>query len=640
VPRGDRGKAVLGKLKSAAKDVEAVYLATDPDREGEAIAWHLAEQLKLRAYYRISYTQITAAAVKAALAKPGRLDERLIASQRARQCLDKLVGYEVSPLLWNSTGGKSAGRVQSATLHLICERERERLGFKPEDYWVLKSKYGEGFEALHETEGAKDEEKGRVKSEEEANRIASVARSSPHVVREFETKNETRNPPPPFITSSLQQAAGARYKFAPKHTMKVAQELYEGVNGKGLITYMRTDAVTLSPEFVAEAREWLKENAPEALPEKAPFYKPPADSQGAHEAIRPTEAGLTPEKARAMLSADQHKLYELIWNRAIASQAKAAIVARTRIGIAAADTLWVARGAVVMETGYLRFWKNLDKDLVLPRVEPGQKLDFREVDVAKHATKPPPRYSEPRLVQLMEKVGIGRPSTYASTIATLKDRDYVTLEESMLAPTALGMATDEALTKALPDLVDTKFTAGMEAALDEIAEGKISWEKYLNDWNSSYLVPALGKAKQALVGITRVADAPARARNGAGQAASGKAQEKLTRATAKAEKNATRPVCAKGHGAMVLRLSKKGTYYWKCVFPECGDFAWYQDLSAEKCPVCGLLMEKIPSRKVAGGYFLKCARKSSHPDEVVMFRNKSTKAWERARPRGAPSAPA
>lgn len=519
VPRGPRGRQVLTKLKAQVARAEMVVLATDPDREGEAIAWHLIEQLGIKNYQRVAYTQITDSAVKKAIQNPVPLNVDLVSSQRARQCLDKLVGFEVSPLLWNSTGGKSAGRVQSATLRLVCDRERERLAFKPERYWTLKSTYKlegeENFTALYEPEpvdvvsrsaqsadgvsaSGDAPDINRVRTAEEADRIAAIAKANPHIVQNCEQKEDLRNPPAPLITSSLQQVAGVKFKFAPKHTMKLAQELYEGIQGKGLITYMRTDAVALSPEFIGETRQWLLAVAPSALPEKPPVYRTKADAQGAHEAIRPTSVQLTPEKAKAILTPDQHKLYSLIWERAVASQCKAAKLSKTKLVIMAADTRWVARGTVVLEPGYLKFWKNLEEEEVLPVLAAGTALNFDKVEKHSTTTKPPPRYSEAKLVQLMERKRIGRPSTYASTIATLKDREYVKLEKSVLAPTPLGMATDEALGQAMPDLVDTRFTATMEQSLDQIAEGKMSWECYLTDFNDKYLQPALTRARQVL----------------------------------------------------------------------------------------------------------------------------------------------
>lgn len=509
IPRGTRGKQVLSKLREAIKKADQVYLATDPDREGEAIAWHLCEQLRLKRFVRVSYTQITESAVRAAIANPRTLDFPLIEAQRARQCMDKLVGYEVSPLLWNSTGGRSAGRVQSATLHLICERERARLAFKPENYWTLQAEYLEGFSARYEPANEKSEEElGRVKSESQANQIAQAARSAPHKVHRIVKREENRTPPPPLITSSLQQAAGMRFRYSPQTTMKIAQQLYEGVGGKGLITYMRTDAVALSPEFVQEARAWLQKNAPDALADRAPIFKTRADAQAAHEAIRPTSVELTPEKAAALLNREQLGIYTLIWERAVASQCRAAKLSRTEVEIHAGHiemTRWIARGMQVLAPGYLRFWQNIQDERKLPLLQEGQMLKLDSVKIEKNRTEPPSRYSEPKVIQLMEKLGIGRPSTYASTIMTLKDREYVTSEKGLLAPTTLGMATDEALGKAIPELIDAKFTADMETSLDRIAEGKLDWEKYLCGWNEGYLRPALTKARAALTGVLRVA---------------------------------------------------------------------------------------------------------------------------------------
>jgi DNA topoisomerase-1 len=502
IPRAPRGFQVLKKLRAAVKQADQVYLAMDPDREGEAIAWHLVEQLRLKKFARVAYTQITESAVKAAIQSPRNLDYPLVHAQRARQCLDKLVGFEVSPLLWNTTGGKSAGRVQSATLHLVCERERERLAFVPQDYWTLHSHYAEGLIAQYEppkSVRSEEAETGRVNSKDEAERIEKIARTSPHIVNKIEDREEKRLPPPPLITSSLQQMASFRLKMSLQRSMKVAQELYEGVGGAGLITYMRTDAVTLSPEFIQDARAWLATAAPECLPAQPPTFRTRADSQGAHEAIRPTDVSATPEKLRHKLNAEQFALYRLIWERAIASQCKPARLAKSLIEIKAAETTWVARGSRVIEDGYLRFWKNIEEDRELPTLKQGQVLGLKDIKVEKKTTQPPSRYSEAKLVQLMEKLGIGRPSTYASTVTTLKDREYIVLDKDVLAPTSLGMSTDQVLMQAMPDLVDVAFTAQMENSLDQIAEAKIGWEKFLNDWNKDYFREALRKA-HALIG--------------------------------------------------------------------------------------------------------------------------------------------
>ena len=598
IPRGSRGKQVLSKLRAAAKQADMVYLAMDPDREGEAIAWHLVEQLRLKKFVRVSYTQITDAAVRAAIQNPRKLDYPLVHAQQARQCLDKLVGYEVSPLLWNSSGGKSAGRVQSATLHLICERERERLNFKPEDYWILQAHYETGLVAQFEKDAKTEEESRRVKSAAEAREIERIAKENPHLVTKIETREEKRLPLPPLITSSLQQTAGVRLKFSPQKTMKIAQELYEGIGGKGLITYMRTDAVTLSPEFISEARAWLSANAPEVLPERAPIFRTKADSQGAHEAIRPTAASLTPEKAREILNQEQFQVYRLIWERAMASQCKPARLARGLIEIRSGSTRWIARGLTILDPGYLRFWRNIEDEKELPRLSLGQSLNLREIKIEEKKTQPPSRYSEAKLVQLMEKLGIGRPSTYASTVMTLRDRDYVILEKEVLAPTPLGMATDDVLTQTLPDLVDVKFTAQMEQSLDQIAEDKLGWEKFLCDWNQNYLRAALVRARDVLKGLPKMNFAsPARATGSRSKASSSGSRKKFafkkssagTRKTTagkpsrafraknvspKAAGSGAPPDCEKGHGPLEARTSKKGAPYFKCSVAGCKSWHW------------------------------------------------------------------
>lgn len=491
IPRGARGKEVLSKLRKAAKAADEIYLAMDPDREGEAIAWHLVEQLKLKRYKRVAYTQITPSAVQQAIARPRALDIKLVDAQRARQCLDKLVGYEVSPILWNTSGGKSGGRVQSAALHLVCERERERLNFKPHDYWVLKSHYANKLVATYDPRAEDREDVHQVRSSDEAARIEKEAKANPHVVTALEERDDRRLPPAPFITSSLQQMASVKLKFSPQKTMQIAQELYEGVNGKGLITYMRTDSTSLSPEFIEQARAYLAAKAPESL---APTAPPNRAKPGAHEAIRPTDVNAPTDR----LTAEQRALYQLIWDRALASQCKPALMAKSKVTITAGTTKWIARGSRVKQEGYLKFWRNIEDDVELPPLTRGQTLSLAKITTEKKTTQPPPRYSEAKLVQLMEKLGIGRPSTYASTVATLKAREYVVLDKLTLKPTDLGLRTDDVLVRALPDLVDTKFTADMETSLDKIAEGAVNWQNFLFDWNAGYLQSALSKARAIL----------------------------------------------------------------------------------------------------------------------------------------------
>lgn len=582
IPRSQQAKETISKLKAAAKQVQEVVLATDPDREGETIAWHLKEALGLREPKRVVYTEITESAVRAAVAKPRKLDANLVGAGLCRDCLDKLVGYKGSPLVWAlNNGAKSVGRVQSATLHLICQREREILAFVPQDYWSVWVDYVEGFRAFYkgmvnsssETAEQDDRENDdtvikkletsestRVLSEAEAERLVTEARNHPHQIIQYEGKISSRQPPPPFITSTLQQAAGSRLKFAPEKTMQVAQKLYEA----GLITYMRTDSVMLSPEFCADVRKWLEQNDPQNLPNKTATYRSKKTAQEAHEAIRPTNVFRPSVELRVELLPDEFNLYVLIWKRAVASQCRSAQLRKTLVIIKSGEVLWQARGQIVEFLGYAKYWANLSKDTLLPNLQQGQILTLENAGHEKKQTQPPPRYSEPKLVQLMERKGIGRPSTYSPTIATLKKRGYVELTKAILQPTTLGLEVDDFLQKALPDLLKTEFTAQMEDALDRIASGKQPWQKYLTNWNQDYFAPALVKAKTV----------PVAASNG-----------------------------KKNYPATERQYDKSRT----------------------RCPECNNHLAKIKSSKVKKKYFLKCV---SGCENVVLFWSDYEKKWQ------------
>lgn len=582
IPRDQRAKETIQKLKAAVKQVDEVVLATDPDREGETIAWHLKEVLGLKEPKRVVYTEITAAAVRAAIANSRKLDFNLVGAGLCRDCLDKLVGYKGSPLVWAlNNGAKSVGRVQSATLHLICQREREIQTFVPQDYWNVFVDYAEGFRAFYkgttdscpsaqqeETDtnddanpnATKSPESKRVLSEAEATRLVEQAKQHPHKIIHIEGKTVNRQPPPPFTTSTLQQAAGSKLRFSPDKTMQVAQKLYEA----GLITYMRTDSVMLSPEFCAIARQWLEQNDPSNIPQQVAKHRSSKSAQEAHEAIRPTDVFRPSVELRAELPPDEFNLYVMIWKRAISSQCKAAQLRKTQVITQSGNLLWQARGQVIEFYGYARYWNNLSKDSELPSLQQGQALTLANAAHEKKQTQPPPRYSEPKLVQLMERKGIGRPSTYAPTVATLKKRAYVELKKDNLQPTALGLEVDEFLQKALPDLLEAEFTAKMENALDAIAEGKQAWQQYLSGWNQDYFVPALSKAKTLVAGAS----------NG----------------TASAPRQF--------------------------------------EISKTHCPQCNSLMSKIPSTKVKKKYFLKC---TSGCENVVLFWSDHSKTWSAPR---------
>jgi DNA topoisomerase I len=589
VPRDQRAKETIQQLKAVTKQVDEVVLATDPDREGETIAWHLQEVLGLKEPKRVIYTEITASAVRGAIANPRKLDLNLVGAGLCRDCLDKLVGYKGSPLVWAlNNGAKSVGRVQSATLHLICQRETEILNFVPQDYWSVWVDYALGFRAFYkgtvntrsdapeqEVEAHDDAagnsketpESKRVLSEAEATRLVEEARRYPHQVIQVEGKVVPRQPPPPFTTSTLQQAAGSKLRFAPDQTMLLAQKLYEA----GLITYMRTDSVMLSPEFCASVKQWLEQHDPQNVPQQVAKHRSVKTAQEAHEAIRPTDIFRPSTELRQELSALEFNLYVMIWKRAVASQCRAAQLRKTQVITQSGSLLWLARGQVVEFLGYARYWNNISKDTILPSLQQGQALTLENAGHEQKQTQPPPRYSEPKLVQLMERKGIGRPSTYAPTVSTLKNRGYVQLTKEHLQPTTLGLEVDAFLVKALPDLLEAEFTAKMEDALDAIAQGKHSWQHYLTDWNQDYFAPALAKAKTVVV-------------------------------------SSSSPKKASAVGERKHETSKT------------------------RCQQCNNFLAKIPSTKVKKKYFLKCI---SGCEDTVLFWSDLNKTWEPPRSKAA-----
>lgn len=500
-PKDAKSKKVIEDLKEAAKKASQVYVAIDPDREGEVIAWHIFEILKRenKNIVRVTFKEITASAVNYAIAHPRSLDLNLVGSGFARSCLDKAVGYKCSPLVWN-LNAKSVGRVQSAVLHLICDREREILNFKPVDYFNVYTEYIEGFKAYFSHQGNKandsasdesERESKRVYDEQEAKDLVTAARINTHIIKTIEQKQVSKKPPPPFITSSLHQAVGSKIGFSPDKTMKLAQSLYE----KGLITYMRTDSVALSDEFCEAARNWLQSKDPQSVPQKTTKFKTNNNSQEAHEAIRPSDLNYPSIKLKQEVSEEEFKLYLLIWKRAIASQCARSSSDKTTVFIKSGDVTWKAKGNVVQFLGYAKYWNNLNANSQLPELTEGQTLKLNKADSEKKRTSPLPRYGEPQLVALMETKGIGRPSTYSSSVKTIKTRSYAKIAQKKLVPTELGITVDSFLNGSFPDLIDAEFTARMELNLDLIASGEKSWQPYLYQWNQTYFEPALMKAK-------------------------------------------------------------------------------------------------------------------------------------------------
>ncbi len=512
-PRRDRSK-IVKKLKEISDVVDRVYLASDPDREGEAIAWHLAQALELPKGKgrRVVFHEITKLAVRKAFDHTRDIDEHLLDAQKARRVLDRLVGYQISPLLGTTL---SAGRVQSVTLRLLVDRETEIAAFQSEAYWTvsadLATAKGEPFQALLVSDKSGDlrtgaEAKGRTLDQEEAERIASSLSGKAFSCTARQAEERTQHPPPPFTTSTLQQQASIRLRFSTKRTMAVAQQLYQGLDvgdgPVGLITYMRTDAVRMGEEALEEARLVVsKAFGASYLPEKARRFKASSNAQEAHEAVRPTSFSLHPDQVAGRLTEEQAKLYRLIWERAVASQMSPARVLSTRLEISADSEglKFQANGRHILFDGFLKVaGHRQDDEAVLPAVAQGDRLNARALKAEKHETQPPPRYSEAALVKTLEKLGIGRPSTYAPTLDTIQKRGYVVLEKRRFKPTDLGMEVTRKLVQHFPDILDTGFTAQLEESLDAIAEGKAAYAKVLADFYEGF-EPALKLAQKTIV---------------------------------------------------------------------------------------------------------------------------------------------
>jgi DNA topoisomerase I len=497
---------IIGQLQTAANSAENVYLATDPDREGEAISAHLLDVLaknktERAKFARVMFNEITQKAIRAAFEKPTQVDEHLVDAQQARRVLDRIVGYKVSPLLWDKVRrGLSAGRVQTVALRLIVEREQEIRAFVPREYWtihaLLAADEPPSFEAKLVKRKGEDLE---IPDEAEAQRILADLERAIWQVSSVAQKEKRRFAPPPFTTSKLQQAAYNRLRFTAKRTMMLAQRLYEGLDlgsegSVGLITYMRTDSVHVSADALSQVRDHIGEKfGPKYLPEKPNFFKSKKDAQEAHEAIRPTDVARTPESLRPYLDESMFRLYQLIWQRFVASQMVPAVFDQTTIEILAGDYLFRASGSVEKFNGYLAAYQSVKEDdedkeegdsesRALPQVREGEELRLETIRPEQHFTEPPPRYTEATLVKDLEEKGIGRPSTYAAIISTLVEREYVTKDQGRFTPTLLGERVSVLLVKSFEDIFDVNFTARMEEELDDIEEGKRSWRKSVKEF--------------------------------------------------------------------------------------------------------------------------------------------------------------
>jgi len=522
---------LINELRTASGRADEVYLAPDPDREGEFIAWSLKETLGLQNPRRAVFNEITKGAVQQAIRKPRDINEDLFNAQQARRVLDRLVGYKISPLLWRRIqSGTSAGRVQSVALRLICDREAEIRAFIPEEYWsitALLSKQGkpERFEAIlmarlkdiaefgngenateseEQTSGSTEgqngtkklqTEKGRIKisSQEEAKMILAELQGAVYSVFKVEEKEQRRQPNPPYTTSTMQQEASTRLSFKPKKTMSLAQQLYEGIElgeqgHQGLITYMRTDSTRVSDEARAKVKEYIAKEYGQPYVGQGRIGKAKATTQDAHEAIRPTDVTLTPQKIKPHLSAEQFKLYNLIWRRFVASFMTPAVFDTVRVDIVASQYVFRATGSQLKFPGFYAVWQRDDEEKTLPILSAQEVLNLHQLTPEQHFTQPPPRYSEASLIKELEEQGIGRPSTYVSIISTIQDRGYVDQEQRRFVPTWLGETVNEVMNKHFPEIVDTGFTAEMERKLDDVEEGRQSWTEFLRSFYGDFKV--------------------------------------------------------------------------------------------------------------------------------------------------------
>jgi len=665
---------VIKELRAAARKAQNIYLAPDPDREGEAIAWHVAnsfKQARVKAHVkRIAFNALTKKAVTEAFDHARDINLDLVNAQQARRILDRIVGYKVSPFLWQTVArGLSAGRVQSVALRIVCEREEQVRAFVPQEYWEILVKLANKSGQVFTAKLAKiDDENPALPNEKAANKVIEELKKAKLIVSDVKIGTKKRFPSPPFITSTLQQDAATKLYFAPQKTMRIAQALYEGVELKtesgsiGLITYMRTDSVRVEPEAITEAREYIKaEFGKKYLPKEPRIFKTGKSAQDAHEAIRPTYLDYPPEKLKKSLTPDQYKLYSLIWDRFIASQMESAEYDTVSVDITAGKYLLRANSLNLKFDGYLKLYRESngngngdgEQKEEIPPLEVGDKLKAMDFDPSQHFTKPPARFSEASLVKELEAQGIGRPSTYAQIISTLKQRKYVELIERRLQPTELGFAVTKVLVTNFEKIFDVSFTATMEEELDEIEEGQTEWTKVLNEFYqpfASTMSSLKKKTKQIKASLVEKTDEVCEkcgspmiikwGRNGRFLACSGYPECKNTKPINGTEEAVTSdqkctlcgapmliksgrygkflgcsnyPNCKntqplttgvacpkdKCSGQVVERRGRGGRTFYGCSrYPKCDFVSWYKPVN-QKCPVCGhpYVVEKTTKAK-------------------------------------------
>ena len=590
-----KAKKTVANLKSLVAKADEVYFATDEDREGEAISWHLSEIFKLPAKKtkRITFHEITKQAIENSLKNPRKIDLNLVDAQQARRILDRLVGYKLSPLLWRKVAkGLSAGRVQSVAVRLIVEREEEIRNFKPQEYWTVEGEASkdksEKFKISLHKEGEKILTKFDIDKSKAQQAVKDIKDAELEVI-EVKSKENNKSPLPPFITSTLQQDANRRFGYSAKQTMMIAQQLYEGIKlgsqgSHGLITYMRTDSLNLSEQFKLEAQDYINENLGKEYAESGGrnFHKKSKFSQEAHEAIRPSEASRTPESIKVYLDSRQYKIYQLVWQRAISSQMTDYITESTTVEIAAKDTIWTlkALGSVIKFLGWQKIYKTNGEENKLPELKSKDILQLEKLDALEHFTQPPARYSEAGLVKAMEALGIGRPSTYAPTIATIVERKYVDKIEKRLAPTEIGEIVNKLLLEHFANIVDYNFTAQMENDLDEIANGEKKWQPIIAEFYKPFEKNLAMKEKEL-------------------------DKKKIT-------EEKTDEICEKCKSPMVIKLGRFGKFLACSNYPECkntkpinenGEIEEPEKID-EKCPNCG---KEMIAKTGRFGKFIACS---------------------------------
>ncbi|KXX96105.1 type I DNA topoisomerase [Bacillus cereus] len=624
-----RGKGpVLKDLKSAAKKAKKVYLAADPDREGEAIAWHLANTLNVdvESECRVVFNEITKDAIKESFKHPRAINMDLVDAQQARRILDRLVGYNISPLLWKKVKkGLSAGRVQSVAVRLIIEREKEIQSFEPEEFWTIKTEFVKGKDTFEASFYGVDGEKVQLTNETQVNEIIEQMKDNAFSVENVTRKERKRNPALPFTTSSLQQEAARKLNMRAKKTMMLAQQLYEGIDlGKqgtvGLITYMRTDSTRISETAQTEARTYITEAyGTEYIGTEKKKESKKSNAQDAHEAIRPTSVMRKPEELKSFLSRDQLRLYKLIWERFVASQMASAIMDTVTARLINNNVQFRASGSVVKFPGFMKVYVESkddgaeEKDKMLPPLEVGETVFSKDLEPKQHFTQPPPRYTEARLVRTLEELGIGRPSTYVPTLETIQKRGYVGLDNKRFVPTELGEIVIELILEFFPEIINIEFTANMEQSLDEVEEGNANWVKIVDDFYVGF-EPRLEKAEKEMREV-EIKDEPAgedcelcghpmvfkMGKYGKFMACSNFPDCRNTKAIVK-EIGVTCPKCEEGQ-IIERRSNKKKRLFYGCgTYPECDFVSWDKPIG-RKCPKCeGMLVEK----KLKKGVQVQC----------------------------------